>query len=269
MLKNENINQETKVKESRKARISAIVLSVIYYPILLAVFNYYYKVFIEKNELTLFKFASLSLLTAVIISSIIAVITKIISRKYYIRDKQELKNAFIFSFLIYAIIQILYLLSDGLLTVDTRLHVGIYIFATGVVFYIFLFDYDVSKLGIYTNDFEDFIFYSTERKFIFKNDLRAIELQNSNDPLDELTTIVKNQKEELPLQNDLNNIGKYYTYFIQKYDYEDKVYVLIFFSHTGKRTDEIISNNKSYSKEEYSSKLETLNDEINTYLKYE
>lgn len=267
MLKDENISKAIKDREGKKARYAALTLAVIYIPTLLFTFQFVYNKFVLEENLTNFKYATLVLTVALIISFILLAIVTIINKKFYVRDKQELRNAYIFSFLVYSIIQLLYLTKVGMFIHANSFYVFTFIIANALIQVLFLFDYELNDLGIYTNDIEEFIFYSTERKFVFKNDLRNTEIESSDDPLMYLEQVVKTQSNELKYSEDEKNIGKYFTYFIQKYDYNDLVYILIYFSNTGKKNDKILTLNKHYSKEEYEQKLNILNETINEYLK--
>ncbi len=266
MFKNKDINKKVQAIEGKKARYTALVLAIIYIPILINSFTIIYDRFVIQEQLTNFKYITLvgvvSFLTAIVLMFILFIINK----KYYIRDKRELRNAFIFSFLIYSMSQLLHLSKTNFVIADNTFYTFTFIFIHGVVFYLFLFDYDVSKLGTYNSTIEEFVFYETERKFVFKNDLREEKLNTSPDPIGDLTLLVKKQTEQLSYSDDHSSVGKYFTYYLQKYNYKDSVHVLIYFSSTGKKLDEILSINHTYDIDSYESKLEELNNAVNNYL---
>ncbi len=267
MLKDENIKKHVKDREGRKARYAALILAIIYIPTLLFTFQFIYNRFVIEEQLGHFKYTTLVLVVALIISLILMSVITILNKKYYIRDKQELKSAYVFSFLIYSIIQLLYLTKVSISIEANGFYIFTFIISNALIFLLFIFDYELHKLGVYTDDIEDFVFYSTERKFAFKNDLRKVEFEEALDPLLHLEKLVEKQSKQLRFYEDEANIGKYFTYFIQKYDHNDRVYILIYFSNTGKKNDKVLSLNKHYSKEEYQEKLEKLNNTINDYLK--
>ncbi|MFV0423994.1 MAG: hypothetical protein ACK5K7_00255 [Bacilli bacterium] len=266
MLKDQKVCIEVKKRESQKARSVALIMAFVYIPLLLISFHYIYQNFIKTESLSKFRFTTLAFVVAIIISFVLIILLTYINKKFYIRDKRELKQAFTFSFLVYSSFQLIYLALFDLKIEGYEFYILSFILIQGITFFLFLFDYNLHALGVYTDALEDFVFYSTERKFMFKNDIRKHNLQESKDPLDDLKSIVEEQTKILAYKDDLDNIGKYFTYFIQKYDHEDKVYVLIYFSNTGKRNDQTLSMNHAYSKSIYDSKLKELNSTINKYL---
>lgn len=266
MLKDKNIDGVVVARESQKSRSIALIISFLYIPALLFLFHYIYNTFIKTESLTKFKYTTLIMTLSVLLSLVLLVLITYINKKFYIRDKTEFKYAFFFSYLVYMCLQLIYLRAVKIAISEIEFYLLIYIIVNGLTFLLLLFDYNVNSLGVYTEELKDFIMYSTERKFIFKNEISAEELIESKDPLTKLQKIVEAQSKELKYKDDKNNSGKYFTYYIQKHETEKKVYVLIYFSYTGKKFDEILSVNQSYSKEKYEEKLETLNNTINEYL---
>ncbi|MFV0499657.1 MAG: hypothetical protein ACK5NF_06495 [Bacilli bacterium] len=266
MIKDKNISAKVVKFEERKARRVALLLAIFYIPSLLTIFHYLYTSLIATNEITKFKFFTLSITISLIISVIISLFLKLINAKFYVRDKQELRQAFVLSFLLYSTLQLLYTRYFNLKLSFASVYIVMFIICNGFITLLFAFDYNVSKLGVYTDDLSKFIFYETERKFQFKSDLRSYGLNTSKNPLLELNDIINNQSITLPYRDDLHNIGKYYTYYIQRYTNNDRVYVLIQFSSSGRSFDEVISVNSSYQIDEYEKILQILNNSINNYL---
>ncbi len=263
-----NACDKIKQEEKYKARMVALILTFIYSPLLIYNYLQINSEFTSRvEELGKYKYFSGIFIRIAIICLIVVIIQKIINLKFKVRDIEELKIDILFSFIIFIISFIIVLKINEIGIMNNSYYISSYLATSCLLLYISLTEYNTSKMGIYNTEVKDFVYYSTERKFIFKLDLRESELVDSNTPLEDLTTIVSNQYNELPYANDLKNAGKYYSYLVQSYIYDDKVYIALGFSNTGKELNKIITLNGVYDKEEFQKQLDLLNDSINIYLK--
>lgn len=260
---------EVKVREEKKALKNVLFLSILYIPTLILLFNYIYNRFIATNELTIFKYTLLVMMFAVAISFVLSLIQLIINRKFYVRDIKEFKMAFIFSYLVYTIIQLIVLRIQNYNIAENEFSIAIFNIVTGIIIYIIVTDYDVTKMGIYTDKLGDYVFYKIDRNFKFKLDLNNVNLTIDRDPIGALKGIVDSQTKTLPLADDLKNIGKYYHYIVKSYKKDNRIYSVVCFSNTGKRCDNILSVDVVYSEEMYATKLEELNNSVNIYLRHD
>lgn len=258
-----------KYREEQKAKKNIILISVIYIPLLFIEFFVVYHKIIKHEIFTVPKYMLFVTLLALLTAIFIGIIQKFINKKYFVRDKKEFKNGLIFSYLIYIVFQ---LLTIAYLRIDFEAYaidIAFFIIANGTLLYIFVTDYDTANMGIYTDRIGDYVFYNIERKFSFKNELTEQDFEDSMDPLQVLTDIIKEQTDILAMKDDLKHLGKYPFYFVQSYKYDDKYYVCICYSETGKKCNKVISVNNAYSEEIYDERLEHLNNAINIYSKHD
>lgn len=265
---NNEIDPKIKKTEDRKARYAVIFFSLIYIPAFIANYIYLYNQIENSVESpSVYRYLFTVVLSTSIICLVIAIIQKLVNLKFKIRNKVEFRQALIFSYLIFIICYLLFLTNRSFSIIDSAVYVASYITIAGLVLFAFLTEYNVNKMGIYTQQLNKYVNYKTDRTFTFKLDLTDSELVNSKKPLEDLTEIVEKQTTELKFADDLGNIGKYYSYTIQSHFYEEFVFVVIGFSKTGKTIDKVISVNSSYYKEDFEEKMQLLNNAVNLYLR--
>ncbi len=263
-----NASAKIKQEEKYKARMMILILTLVYAPLLTYNYLLINSDFTSRiEELGKYKYFSGIFIRIAIICLIAVAIQKIINIKLKVRDVLELKFDLLVSFVIFIVGFIVTLEIREIDIYEYSFYIASYLATCCLILYVSLTEYSTSKMGIYNEEVEDFVHYSTERKFIFKLDLRDSELVDSEAPLEDLNSIVKKQCKELPYANDLDNAGKYYSYLVQSYIKDDIVFVTIGFSNTGKELNKIITLKGKYSLAEFQEHLDTLNDNINIYLK--
>lgn len=264
----QKLNTKTKKLEETKARILALIMTLIYTPLFIYNFIVLYNDYSQRiEEVGSLKFFTGILIRIIIICLILVAIEKLINIKLKVRDVDEFKQKLMLLYIPYIIIFIVFINYKDISIVNNSDKISIYLAACGILMYLSATEYSTNKMGMYNEHLDKFITYPLERKFSFKQDLRESELKDSSNPIEILTSIVEKQTEELPYGKDLNNLGKYKTYYIQSYKDNDKVYVIVGYSKTGRQIDSVITFEGIYDVTDYEEKLENLNNKVNIYLR--
>ncbi len=263
----DNSTIQIKKQERVKANVFALTLTFIYTPLLIYNFILINRSYSDRIvELGNFKYVSGILLRIFIICIIVALIQKVINIKFKVRDIFQFKQAILLNIILFIVIFLITINFFGIIISKNSFYIASYLGAASLILYVTLTEYSTQKMGIYNEKLEEFVKYSTERKFTFKQDLRDSLLVDSSKPLEIFADIVKDQSECLLFKHDVKNIGKYFTYFVQSYTKQDVVYVIICFSKTGKEINSVLTYQGEYTIDDFEKNLAMLNNQINTYL---